>query len=126
MDDLADFRSFVAYEEMPDLFARASCVVLASLARPHWEEQFGMVLAEALASRTAICAADSGAIAEVLQGAGALFAPGDWLGLASLLIEGPLARPPGARADHDPGLVSRYSTAAAAERLADAYQAVLR
>ena len=53
--DAVEFRS-VPYEEMPAVFARASCMVLASLATasggyyvgdvPHlfWEEQFGLVL----------------------------------------------------------------------------------
>ena len=38
------------YDEMPSVFARASCVVLASLPTATWEEQFGLVLAEALAA----------------------------------------------------------------------------
>jgi len=123
--DLTEFRSFVPHSEMPALFASASCVVLASLAKWYWEEQFGMVLAEALASGTPICAAGSGAIPEVLHGQGDLFTPGDWLGLANLLASGPLSRPPGTRAEYDPELVRRYSNTSAAARLAEAYDAVL-
>jgi glycosyltransferase involved in cell wall biosynthesis len=114
------------YAEMPGLFARASCVVLASLPVPLWEEQFGMVLAEAMAAGAPIVASGSGAIPEVLDGSGAeLFRPGDWLGLARLLESGPLAGPPGARAAYPEELVRRYSTAAAAERLTAAYHRVL-
>ena len=47
--DRVEIRS-VPYDEMPSVFARASCVVLASLPTPTWEEQFGLVLAEALAA----------------------------------------------------------------------------
>ena len=125
------------YDEMPALFASASCMVLASLPSaacmlhpldvPHcfWEEQFGMVLAEAMAAALPILAARSGAIPEVLAGAAPLFEPGDWPGLARLLADGPLAGPPGARAEYDPALIERYSVDAAAERLAAAYDRVL-
>ena len=116
----------VPYDEMPSVFAAASCVVLASLPLPTWEEQFGLVLAEALASGAHIVASSSGAIPEVLHGSGApLFAPGDWPELARLLDAGPLAGPPGARADYPAEIVERYSTRAAAERLAAAYARVL-
>jgi glycosyltransferase involved in cell wall biosynthesis len=111
---------------MPDVYASASVVVLASLALPIWEEQFGMVLAEALAAGAPIVAASSGAIPEVLAGSGALLVPpGDWPGLARALADGPLGRPPGERGAHDETLVRRYSYEAAAERLGAAYERVL-
>ncbi len=113
----------VPYADMPGVFARASCVVLASLPIPTWEEQFGMVLAEAMAAGAPIVASASGAIPEVLEGSGAtLFEPGDWLGLARILAEGPLAGPPGAQVDYPDVLVDRYSEAAAATRIAAAYE----
>jgi glycosyltransferase involved in cell wall biosynthesis len=125
------------YEEMPSVFASASCMVLASLPtataqlhpfdrpRAFWEEQFGLVLAEAMAAGLDILAAESGAIPEVLQGRGTLFAPGDWPGLARRLAEGPLARPPGDRVWYPAKLVRRYSTASMAERLSASYDRVL-
>ena len=116
----------VRYAEMPNVFARASCVVLASLPVPLWEEQFGMVLAEAMAAGAPILASDSGAIPEVLDGSGApLFRAGDWSALADLLARGPLARPPGERVEYPEQLVHRYSIDAAAERIAEAYERVL-
>lgn len=116
----------VPYDEMPSVFAAASCVVLASLPRPLWEEQFGMVLAEAMAAGAPIVASSSGAIPEVLAGSGAaLFSPGDWPALADKLSAGPLAQAPGRRIEYPASLVARYSTAAAAERLAAAYERVL-
>jgi glycosyltransferase involved in cell wall biosynthesis len=126
------------YDEMPGVYARASCIVLASL--PHaacelppmsnryrcfWEEQFGMVLAEAMAARLAIVAARSGAIPEVTRGSAELFTPGDWFELARTLARGPLARAPGARVEHPQDLVRRYSNESAARRLAAAYDRVL-
>jgi glycosyltransferase involved in cell wall biosynthesis len=127
----------VGYDEMPSVFASASCVVLASLPsagaglhpldvpRAFWEEQFGMVLAEAMAAGLDILASSSGAIPEVLQGEGTLFIPGDWPTLARRLADGPLRRPPGERVRYPEQLVRSYSTAAMAERLAAAYDRVL-
>jgi glycosyltransferase involved in cell wall biosynthesis len=116
----------VPYDEMPSVFATASCVVLASLPIPTWEEQFGLVLPEALAAGVPILASASGAIPEVLEGSGVpLFPPGDWIELARLLAAGPLARPAGTRAAYPAELVERYSTRAAADRLAGAYERAL-
>ena len=111
----------VPHAEMPEVFAAASSVVLASLPIPLWEEQFGMVLAEAMASGASIVASSSGAIPEVLGAGVATFTPGDWPELARLLAEGPLSRTPGQRVRHDPELVRTYSADAAAERLRAAY-----
>ena len=114
-----EWRTSVPYDAMPDVFAQASCFVLASLPTPFWEEQFGMVLAEAAAAGLPIVAAESGAIPEVLGGHGTLFPPGDWQALARILADAPTER-------HRPDeLVARYSTGAAAERYAAAYERVL-
>ena len=84
------------------------------------------MLAEALAAGAPVLASSSGAIPEVLDGSGApLFTPGDWLGLARLLEAGPLAGPPAERVAYPAEVVQRYSTRAAAERLASAYDRVL-
>ncbi len=123
--DVVEFRRHVAYDEMPAQYRRSSAMLLASLPRRGWEEQFGMVLAEALSSGTPICAARSGAIAEVLGDDGTLFEPGDWFGLARALLEGPLARTPAERVQHTPERVQRYSTSAAAERIRSAYDRLL-
>lgn len=134
--DAVEFRS-VPYDAMPDLYARASCMVLASLAtasggywlgdRPRffWEEQFGLVLAEAMAAGLPILASQSGAIPEVAGDSASYFLPGDWMGLARLLAAGALSRPPGTRVEHSEERVRRYSAPAMAERLAAAYDLVL-
>lgn len=126
----------VPYDQMPEVFGTASCMVLASLPsataqlhpfdvpRAFWEEQFGMVLAEAMASGLDILASGSGAIPEVLDDQGTLFSPGDWPGLARHLRDGPLSRPPGQRVDYPAELLQRYSVAAMAERLAGVYDRV--
>jgi glycosyltransferase involved in cell wall biosynthesis len=126
----------VPYDEMPAAFARASAMVLASLPsatsqlhlfdlpRAFWEEQFGYVLAEAMAAGLDIVASDSGAIPEVLGGQGTLVAAGDWMGIARRLAAGPVSRPPGARVSYPAELLERYSVGAMARRLGDAYDAL--
>lgn len=126
----------VPYDRMPGAFASSSCMVLASLAsataqlhpfdlpRAFWEEQFGLVLAEGMAAGLDILATDSGAIPEVLDSQGTLFASGDWPRLADLLETGPLSRPPAARVAYPREIVERYSLSAMAERLASAYDLI--
>lgn len=130
------FRS-VPYDEMPAVFAGTSCMVLASLAtaqamlhpfdtpRAFWEEQFGLVLAEAMASGLSIVASTSGAIPEVVGDGGSYFAAGDWMAIARALAAGPLSRAPAERVAHDPERLEHFSTRAAAARLAAAYDRVL-
>jgi len=137
LGDVLEIRS-VPYEEMPAVFAEASAMVLASQAtataawqpfdvpRAFWEEQFGLVLAEAMAAGLAIVTTTSGAIPEVLRGAPVeLVAPGDWPAIARALAAGPLTRAPGARVSYPQEIVRRYSTTALAERLTAVYDELL-
>ena len=117
--DVVEFRGFIPYDEMPEVYADAACMVLASLATWSWEEQFGMVLAEAMAAGVPIVASSSGAIPEVTAGGARYFTPGDWVALAEGLAA-TLASP--APAGHD---ADRYSTRAAAAGIAAAYEDVL-
>lgn len=121
--DHVDFRATVPYDEMPALHRSASALVLPSLPVKGWEEQFGMVLVEALAAGTPVVACDTGAIPEVLGDAGVVVPAGDWRGIAAALLDGPLAAPPGAGVT--PPDLSRYAVAAAADRLRAAYAKVL-
>jgi glycosyltransferase involved in cell wall biosynthesis len=128
----------VPYNEMPSVFADASAMVLASqpaamaalhpfdVPRAFWEEQFGLVLAEAMAAGLAIITTASGAIPEVVRGAPVeLVAPGDWPAIAHALAAGPLSRRPGERVSYPDQIVRRYSTTAAAQRLTSAYDRLL-
>ncbi len=128
----------VPYHEMPETLRLASALILASepsttgpyypFGIPHlfWEEQFGMVLAEAMAARLAIISTTSGAIPEVLAGAPVpLVPPGDWVSLAKELAHGPLSRAPGAQVEYPIDLIRRYSTVKTTRRLEEAYERVL-
>lgn len=134
--ELVTFES-LPYEEMPGTFAQASCLLLGSLPaarggfhpfdspRFFWEEQFGMVFAEAMAAGLDIITTDSGAIPEVLEGHGSLVPAGDYIGMAEALWRGPLSRSPGTRVAYPKDLVTLYGAEAAAARLAAAYDRVL-
>jgi glycosyltransferase involved in cell wall biosynthesis len=124
LDDIVEFRRTVPYASMPALYASASALVLASLPTRSWEEQFGMVLVEAMAAGTSVLATASGAIPEVTGDDAELVPAGDWLELARRLDEGPLSRAPGVRRQVDSERLARFSTGAAAERLRAAYARV--
>jgi glycosyltransferase involved in cell wall biosynthesis len=125
LDEAVEFRAAVPYREMPAIYAQASCLVLASLPVRFWEEQFGMVLAEAMAGHVPIVASTSGAIPEVAGPAADYVAPGDWVGLANALEAGPLSQAPGTRRAAQDARLTRFSTAAASERLRAVYDELL-
>jgi glycosyltransferase involved in cell wall biosynthesis len=79
-----------------------------ALATPMWDEPFGLVLAEALATGTPVAAFGAGGVPEVLGGmpGTALVAPGDVAGLADA------AHALAARSLADPGLRARVRSAA--------------
>lgn len=80
------------YGKMPGLYREADIFTLPSRRSPTWEEQYGMVLVEAMASGLPIAAYDTGAIAEVTGGGALLVKEGDTAALASALLS--LASPP--------------------------------
>ncbi len=69
-------------QELPTLLRQARVLVLASRRTAKWEEQFGFVLVEAMASGLPVVATRSGAIPEVVPAWNPLVAEGDVDGLA--------------------------------------------
>ncbi|OGK25248.1 hypothetical protein A3F58_01775 [Candidatus Roizmanbacteria bacterium RIFCSPHIGHO2_12_FULL_37_9b] len=65
------------YEEMPKVYEEADIFVLPSKRTNTWEEQYGMVLVEAMASGLPIIAYNTGVIPEIVGSAGVLIKEGD-------------------------------------------------
>jgi glycosyltransferase involved in cell wall biosynthesis len=70
------FKSWVASTDMPDEYRRLDALVLPSLTRPNWKEQFGRVLVEAMSSGVPVIGSDSGAIPDVIGDGGLIFPEG--------------------------------------------------
>lgn len=71
---------------LPTFYSSIDVLVLPSLTTSRWKEQFGRVLIEAQACGTPVIGSDSGAIPEVIGGAGLVSREGDAAGLAECLL----------------------------------------
>lgn len=83
--DRVQFCDLLPSAQMPAQYAALDAYVLPSLTRPHWKEQFGRVLVEAMASGVPVIGSDSGAIPDVIGDAGLIFPEGDAGALAAHL-----------------------------------------
>jgi glycosyltransferase involved in cell wall biosynthesis len=72
-------------QAMPPLYHTFDVLVLPSLTRPNWKEQFGRVLVEAMASGVPVVGSDSGAIPGVIDSAGLVVPEGNARALAQAL-----------------------------------------
>jgi glycosyltransferase involved in cell wall biosynthesis len=63
----------VENSRMPDILKDADILVLPSLTRPDWKEQFGRVLVEAMSCGVVPVGSDSGEIPNVIGDAGFVF-----------------------------------------------------
>ena len=73
--------------DLPTFYRGVDVLSVPSLTTPSWVEQFGRVAVEAMACGTPVVASDSGALPEVVDGAGLLVPPGDAPALRSALVE---------------------------------------
>jgi L-malate glycosyltransferase len=111
LGDRIRFMDAVPHEAVPDYMNLLDMLVLPSRTTVHWKEQFGRVLVEAMACRVAVAGSTSGAIPEVIGGAGRIFPEGDSSALAGImdaLAAEPTLRLTLAQQGHDRAL-SRYS-----------------
>lgn len=72
--------------QMPAYLQQLDVLVLSSRTTPHWKEQFGRVLIEAMACETAVIGANSGEIPHVIGDAGLVFEEEDIAGLRGHLM----------------------------------------
>ena len=75
----------IPHEAVPDYLRAIDVLVLPSRTTPHWKEQFGHILIEAMACGTPVIGSDSGAIPEVVGDAGLIFPEGDVPALTNYL-----------------------------------------
>jgi glycosyltransferase involved in cell wall biosynthesis len=77
----------LAYPEVPHFLQNLDVLVLPSRTTPVWKEQFGRVLAEAMACGVPCVGSDSGAIPEVIGPGGLVYPEGDAKALAQCLLK---------------------------------------
>jgi glycosyltransferase involved in cell wall biosynthesis len=83
LDDRIRLVGPVPPDDVPDVMAALDVLVLPSHTTPRWQEQYGRVITEAMASGVAVIASDSGAIPEVVGNAGIVVAEGSLPDLVS-------------------------------------------
>ncbi|MGA9347415.1 MAG: glycosyltransferase [Anaerolineae bacterium] len=71
------FEDPIPSTQMPGYYNQLDVLVLPSLTRPNWKEQFGRVLIEAMACGVPVVGSDSGEIPNVIGDAGLVFPEGD-------------------------------------------------
>ncbi len=79
------FTGPIHYSDLPDYYRLADIFVLPSIPRDIWQEQFGFVLVEALATGLPTISTLSGSIPEVVGDAGILVQPCDHVSLAEAI-----------------------------------------
>lgn len=85
ISDRTEFCGKLPSGQMPAFMNRLDVLVLPSLSRPNWTEQFGRVLIEGMASEVAVVGSSCGEIPRVIGDAGLLFPEGDATALRRVL-----------------------------------------
>jgi glycosyltransferase involved in cell wall biosynthesis len=118
--------SEVPHEQVFDYYRASDVLVLPSRVTPLWQEQFGMVLAEAMGNGLPVVSTHSGSISEVTEDAALYARPNDHHSLYCALKR--LALDDGLRARLSAAGAARaqiYEISRVANRLASVYREVL-
>lgn len=81
------FEGQIPSTEVPVYYSKLDVLVLPSRTRPNWKEQFGRVIVEAMASGVPVIGSDSGAIPDVIGGAGLVFPEGEVTALVERITQ---------------------------------------
>lgn len=91
-----EFAGSLGQDELPAFYRSLDVLAVPSLDTPSWVEQFGRVAVEAMGCGVPVVASDSGALPDVVGGAGVLVPPGDpealRAGLLSVVLDRERAR----------------------------------
>jgi len=88
LTDRVTFQPAVPHNEVANYLNCMDCLVLPSRTVPNgWREQFGLVLAQAMACGVPVIGSDSGAIPEVIADAGLIFPEGNITALRDCLLQ---------------------------------------
>ncbi len=83
--DRIDWIEWVASTDMPNQYHLLDVLVIPSLTRPNWKEQFGRVITEAMSSGIPVIGSNSGAIPDIIGEAGLIFPEGSIEALRDVL-----------------------------------------
>jgi glycosyltransferase involved in cell wall biosynthesis len=120
------FDGYLPSERMPAFYRELDALVVPSLSRPNWVEQFGRVIVEAMASGVPVVGSDCGEIPRVIDDAGLVFPEGRSLALRERLTR--LMREPDTWSDlarrGRERVVRDFSQAEVARRTVEIYQEI--
>jgi glycosyltransferase involved in cell wall biosynthesis len=121
------FEEPIPSTQMPGYYHQLDALVLPSLTRPNWKEQFGRVLIEAMACGVPVVGSDSGEIPNVIGDAGLVFPEGDRRALRarlSQLMADPALRDELARRGRD-RVLAHYTQAQVAAKTYQVYRELM-
>lgn len=83
----ASFIGSIPAEKMPEFYRSLDILIVPSLTTPHWKEQFGRVIIEAMACGCLVIGSDSGEIPHVINDSRRIFAEGNMSELRKIFAD---------------------------------------